>query len=304
MLLKKTGLIVAALALGAAAVVTGCTTFPAPGPPPTGNGCDKPAVSVTDQPASIKVGSTVRNYTWTASNRPGPKPLVLDFHALLEGVAPGVEATMTQYTPKAQAEGFVVAYPIGDGNGVNWDISNNSASLAFVDQLIAQLKSDVCIDTKRIYATGLSYGAMFTTSLMCYRSNVIAAAAPVAGLTNPWDCNPARKVPVVTFHGTSDGWLPYFLFGGNPQAWATRYGCGAETSTIVVAKDPVTMQPIHKNTWACTDTAVESYVIDGGGHAWPGSAFSTSILVFVGLTATSINATDISWDFFKRYSLP
>jgi poly(3-hydroxybutyrate) depolymerase len=51
-------------------------------------------------------------------------------------------------------------------------------------------------------------------------------------------------------------------------------------------------------------TAVESYRIEGGGHAWPNSAFSTSIRDIVGFTPTSIDATDISWDFFRRFSLP
>ena len=70
--------------------------------------------------------------------------------------------------------------------------------------------------------------------------------------------------------------------------------------------DPVTAQPIYKDTWDCAaaGTAVEFYRIQGGGHAWPGSAFSTSIGSIVGKTPTSINATDIIWDFFTRYSLP
>jgi polyhydroxybutyrate depolymerase len=304
-MLKKTGVVLTALLTGAGVMLAGCTTFPPPGPPPIGEGCQKPAAAVADKPASVTVGTTARNYTWSASDRSGPKPLVLDFHGLIEGSV-GVHPTMSQFTPKAQAEGFVVAYPVGEGGGLNWDLTSNGPSVQFVDQLLKQVKADACIDARRIYATGLSYGAFMTSSLMCYRSDVFAAAAPVAGIMNPGDCNPTRKIPFVTFHGTADPILAYSGFSGTPQAWATRYGCGAKATTTVVASDATIKQPIYKDTWDCQaqGTAAEFYRIEGGGHAWPGSAFSTSIGGIVGPTATSINATDIMWDFFKRFSLP
>jgi polyhydroxybutyrate depolymerase len=300
---RKTGAILAAPLLTAGLSLTSCTNPPPP--PPTGDGCAKPAAVVTDQAASIAVGTATRRYTWSASGRTGAKPLVIDFHGLLEGTA-GVHPTMSQFTPKAKAEGFVVAYPIGDGNGLNWDLTSNSQSIQFIDKLITTLKSAACIDTKRIYATGLSYGAFMTSSIMCYRSEVFAAAAPVAGIMNPADCRPTRKIPFVTFHGTADPILAFGGFANTPQAWATRYGCGAKSTTTAVASDPVTKKPIYKDTWDCAaqGTAAEFYRIEGGGHSWPGSAFSTSIGAIVGPTVTSLNATDVMWDFFERFSLP
>ena len=300
---RKTGGVLVAVLTGAGMVLTGCTTKPPP--PPSGDGCAKPATTVTDKAGTVAVGTTARRYTWSASDRTGPKPLVIDFHGLMEGTA-GVHPTMTQFTPKAQREGFVVAFPVGEGGGLNWDLTKNGPSLKFVDQLLAQLKSDACIDSKRIYATGLSYGGFMTSSVMCHRSEVFAAAAPVAGMLNPADCSPARRIPAVAFHGTADPILPYAGFAETPQAWATRYGCGAKTTATVIASDATTKQPIFKDTWDCQaqGTAVEFYRVQGGGHSWPGSAFSTSIGSIVGPTPTSINATDVMWDFFKRFSLP
>ena len=308
---RTTGARLAVLA-ATVVVLTSCTTFPSPGPPASGDGCAVPATAVSDRPASLRVGNTVRNYTWSASARPGPKPLVIDIHGLLEGLIAGVHPDMSQYTPKAHEEGFVVAYPIGENGGVNWELGEHTPSLRFIDELLVQLREDVCIDPARIYVTGLSYGATMTTQLMCYRSEVFAAAAPVAGLlrpdnagvTNPGNCNPTRRIPVVTFHGESDPILAFDYFAPSPQAWATRYGCGPKTTTVEVTSDPVTRRPIYKDTWACEGTAVESWRVEGGGHAWPGSAFSTAIAGIVGLTATSIDATDISWEFFERFSLP
>jgi polyhydroxybutyrate depolymerase len=301
-MLKKTGAILTAMLMGAGTILASCTTNP---PPPSGgDGCQKAPTTVTDKAATITVGTATRTYTWSAANRPGPMPLVIDFHGLLEGAA-GVHPGMTQFTPKAQREGFVVAYPVGENGGVDWDLGSSGPSIQFVDQLITQMKTDACIDAKRIYATGLSFGAFMTSSMMCYRSNVFAAAAPVAGIMNPADCNPARKIPVVAFHGEADPILPFSQFANTPQAWATRYGCGAKTTATVVESDATIKQPIFKDTWNCQlqGTAVEFYRVQGGGHAWPGSAFSTSIGYIVGPTATSINATDVIWDFLKRFSL-
>jgi polyhydroxybutyrate depolymerase len=270
----------------------------------TSDGCARPAGRIADRPATVAVGAQTRRYTWSASERSGPKPLVLDFHGLFEGTA-GVHPGMTQFTPKALTEGFVVAYPIGEANGVLWNTGANGASLRFVDALIAKIQGDACIDPRRIYATGLSYGAFMTSAILCNRSTVFAAAAPVAGLLNPCGAVP-RKIPLLTFHGTADPILAYALYSGAPQGWARKYGCGPATRTTVTASDPVTRQPIYKDTWNCAGqgTAVESYVIKGGGHAWPGSAFSASIGAIVGKTATSIDATDIIWDFFRQHSLP
>jgi polyhydroxybutyrate depolymerase len=48
----------------------------------------------------------------------------------------------------------------------------------------------------------------------------------------------------------------------------------------------------------CKDgTAVVLYVIDGGGHTWPGAAIDVQRL---GVTTHEISATDLIWDFFVQ----
>ena len=51
------------------------------------------------------------------------------------------------------------------------------------------------------------------------------------------------------------------------------------------------------------DATVELYRVTGGGHAWPGSAFSTSIASVVGTTTLSIGATELMWSFFVAHPL-
>ena len=60
---------------------------------------------------------------------------------------------------------------------------------------------------------------------------------------------------------------------------------------------------IHR-VYRCTGTAVEFYIVLGGGHAWPGSALSRSIANFVGYTTLQIDASKLDWAFFRRFALP
>lgn len=60
---------------------------------------------------------------------------------------------------------------------------------------------------------------------------------------------------------------------------------------------------VERRTYpGCRDgTAVELYVIDGGGHTWPGSPGAPEKL---GPTTTSIDATALMWAFFERHPRP
>ena len=78
----------------------------------------------------------------------------------------------------------------------------------------------------------------------------------------------------------------------------THNGCKGSTD------EDVSDEVIHR-TFDCPDgAAVEFYIIEGGGHSWPGSEFSKSIDSIVGPTTFDIDATDLIWTFFQRFRLP
>lgn len=307
----------AAVAVVLATLVAGCappvSTDPPPGATGASPGCGVTTQgSVTDRAGTVSVQGRTRRYTFTVppnhvAGTSSPIPLVLDFHGLLEGWA-GTHPFATQFSAKAKAEGFAVAYPIGSNDGVNWDVSLQEANpdLRFVDTLLTRLEDTMCIDRSRVYVTGLSYGAFMTSMLMCMRPNTFVAAAPVAGIDNPCTVTD-RKVPFVTFHGTADSILPYAMFVGTPQEIATKYGCvdPPTVTTLQPDPDPATRGTITRTTWDCRQvgSAAEFYRIAGGGHSWPGSTFFSWIGFIVGPTATSIDATGIIWDFFSKYHL-
>ncbi len=263
-----------------------------------------------------------------------PLPVVLDFHGLSEGA--DIHALFSELGPYGQANGFVVVQPNGTGTPVAWNVSSDrtgNPDLVFVDAMLDQLEADLCVDTSRVYATGLSNGAFLSSVIACTMADRVAAVAPVAGLTWPPDCDPARPIPVIAFHGTAD---PILLFNGGvngaalapvidpdatttsappttpppidldgegypatAQRWATADGCtGKPTDTDLT-------DSVIERTWTCPAASpVEFVIVEGGGHSWPGSTFGPNIEGIVGHTDESISANDLIWKFFQRFSLP
>ena len=194
--------------------------------------------------------------------------------------------------------------------------------------MLDDIEASRCVDTSRVYATGLSNGAMMDSLLACQMADRIAAVAPIAGATAYGKCTPKRPVPMLTIHGTAD---PILLFNGgigdiirvitggkapaNPtttvptdlngpgypaqvKAWAERNKCDPQPHDSAV-----TASVTHR-TYTCPSGAdVEMYIVAGGGHAWPSSDFSKSIEKVVGPTTYDIDATALIWKFFQRFRL-
>jgi polyhydroxybutyrate depolymerase len=255
-------------------------------------------------------------------------PVVLDFHGLAEGAE--IHTRMSQFSDLAEDEGFVAAFPHGTGTPVGWDLTTGegNADVRFVRTMLDELGRSMCIDESRVYATGLSMGGMFSSTLACTMADRITAVAPVAGLFEPDHCRPSRAVPLLTYHGTAD---PFLLFNGGlgsgvgdvlrgqppkeqpavPPAdldgpgyptvaadWARRDGCEG------MPDDEAVGSMVIRRVFGCPDqTAVEFVVVEGGGHTWPGSAFSGSLEDLLGPTTGEVDATTETWRFFERFSL-
>ena len=270
----------------------------------------------------------------TGSPSPRPRPLVLDFHGLSEGAV--LHSTTTQFGALGQKDGFIVAFPNGTGSPVQWNVTTRGSAnpdLQFVGDMLTQLESTQCIDTSRVYASGFSDGAFMVSQLACTMSNKFAAIAAVSGLQFPRPCPTKRRIPILTFHGTAD---PILFFNGGVEtttlnqllgrggstagpstttttrpanldgagypatvrSWAKNNGCSPKATDTRISS-----QVIFRHYRCPANTAVEFYIIIGGGHAWPGSAFSRAISKYTGFTTFQINATDRIWAFFRRFQL-
>ena len=212
-----------------------------------------------------------------------PLPVVLAFHGA-GGNGPFM-AEYSEFSPLADRENTAVVYPTAAGQRHYWNLNDrdDSASddVGFIAALLKVLPTRICMDAKRVYATGVSNGGGFAARLGCVLSDKLAAIAPVAGGYRSLDpCHPDRPVAVLEIHGTADPVVPYNGkppdYGGSVPNflanWATLDSCPQPSQPTFVA--PGT----ERFDWGpcADDTEVMHLRLSGVGHTWPGSRDSRS----------------------------
>ncbi|MBI5936135.1 MAG: prolyl oligopeptidase family serine peptidase [Chloroflexi bacterium] len=245
-----------------------------------------------------------------------PVPLVMVFHG---GGGKAQQAIRTtDFNELADDDGFIVVYPNGTGprdvEVFTWNAGiccanamlENADDVGFARAILKDMQTIASIDPKRVYATGMSNGAMMSYRLACEAADVFAAIAPVAGTLNYSPCAPSESVAVIHFHGTDDQHVLY-NGGAGPESivgvdfasvassigfWVAFNGCASQPAISQIAD-------VRREVWGgCKGGApVELYTIVGGQHAWPGSEGPG----WVGGDEPSqtVSATLLIWDFFK-----
>ena len=227
-------------------------------------------------------------------------PLVFVFHGYQENSM--VARFYTDFDGIADLNGFIVIYPDGSGSPLSWNaggccgdaLANNIDEAAFVQSIIADVKTMANVNTKRIYATGFSNGALLTYRLACEMSDTFAAVAPSNGVLVYAPCEPQQPVSLLHIHGAEDDAIP--LKGGgigvqfppvkeSLATWTKLDGCSGEQK---VKKDGVLT---HTTYVACKPgISVELDVVDGVGHAWTRPDIAP--------------ISQIIWEFFAAHPKP
>ncbi len=270
------------------------------------------AFSANDHSGSIEVDGRTRDYfVHTPLGYDGKSPLPLVF--VLHGATQSAESAerMSGMSAKADQENFLAVYPTGTGRlsrVPTWNsgaccgyaMENKVDDVAFFRVLIARLEKDYSVDPQRIYATGISNGAMMSYRLACELSDKFAAIAPVEGAQDI-PCHPTSPVAVIVFHGTDDHLVP-FNGGSTPYQMGSIRSDTPVLDTVAfwVKFDGCSPAPKHEETAEVhTDiysgcragTGVALYAIQGGHHMWPGLRISHN----------NVPATDLIWAFFKEH---
>lgn len=282
---------------------------------------------------TVKVGELERRYEF---HRPASVDVakalavVIAFHG--GGGNPQSMRRLSGLSEKADAAGFIVVYPYGTGKLENqfltfngggccgYAMENGIDDVAFVRALLDDLASVTSIDTRRVYATGLSNGGIISHRVAAELADRIAAIAPIGGPLMMESIQPSRAVPVMHFHGTDDANAPFqggygkgFMGRGGVtdfksveftlQTWIKANGCET-TPKVEPLPDAVNdgMTSTRK-TWSGGKDGSEVVLIEvkGGGHTWPGMK---PIVEALGPSTMDISANDLMWEFFQKHTLP
>ena len=299
-----------------------------PGTASPSAGCTGPAgmYRAGTQAGSVTSGAVQRSFqlhlpVGYAAGR--PHALVLLFHG---GLGTGMQMeSSSRMSPIADREGFVVVYP--DGVSRSWNAGTCCGPPAeqglddvrFVADLLDHLESQLCIDRRRVFAGGMSNGAMFSHRLACELSTRIAAIAPVAGVNVTTACNPSRPVPLLMIHGSADKHVPWeggmgcgiagVPFTSVPDTiagWQQRNRCPAAAPSLVVQQGDGRCE---RQGGCSPDADVVLCTIAGGGHAWPGGVpggvdLPACVRAGDGPQSQTFIASEQMWTFFRARPLP
>ena len=210
-------------------------------------------------------------------------PLVIVYHGL--GMN-NETLTFAGFNAIADTARVVLMYPQGLTNSLGQTGWNNETGLSptaddiyFTNLMIDTALLMYNIDLTKVYAAGVSMGSIMSYKLACDLNDRFAAIGCIFGpmaTSVMANCNPNYSTPVIHFHGTADGTVPY---DSNPLPtlslatetiawWESEKTCnGSKDSTRIAdsANDGLTTDRFVYN--GCTaDGSLEHWRTNGGDH--------------------------------------
>jgi polyhydroxybutyrate depolymerase len=264
-----------------------------------------------------------------------PLPVILNFHGASDDAR-----SYQRYVGMdrlADREGFVVVYPNGTGPFPDRLLTWNAGAccgpaqisrvddVGFVLALLDDLPKHIMVDPARVYATGLSNGAMLTYRLAAEAPERFAAIAPVAGAMALTTFSPRAPISILHIHSVDDPLTRYAGGLGPPFSpaesrsthasvtdtlalWRGFMGCPARPVNVERRYgrkgSPSADHSAVRLEWSpCRrGTDIVHWRLSGAGHAWPG----TMRVYAYGLLGPPTNVIDANveiWQFFRRHSL-
>ena len=199
-----------------------------------------------DHSGSVEFGGHMRTYSvhlprgYTGREA---VPLIFDFHGYGQPISSQQRAS--GFADLSETENFAVVYPAGVGG--SWHVNGCCGQAAqekldevgAVRAILQRIQSEVCVDPKRIYASGISQGGGMAHHVGCLAADVFAAVAPVSSDLRTDPCMPSRPISELSFRGTADTLSAYEggpvgppggqyqSIGAKPtlERWRTINGC-------------------------------------------------------------------------------
>lgn len=251
-----------------------------------------------------------------------PTPLLFAFHGGGGSMEHMASDQKYKQISKSEENGHIVVFPNGysrlpTGKFATWNAgkccgearTTNSDDLAFVKAMLVRVKSEYNIDSKKIYATGMSNGGLFSYRLACEMSDVFSAIAAVAGTDNTIECHQVRPISILHIHAQNDDRV---LFSGGAgfektkemvtefvsvndsiSKWVKLNQCPSPPKRVLSVKGAY----CDEYSGCKSNAKVKLCVTESGKHSWPGGEKNRGDEA----PSKAVSANDLMWDFFNRY---
>jgi polyhydroxybutyrate depolymerase len=233
-------------------------------------------------------------------------PMVLLFHGWNSSAAAFDKETGFDTT--GASRGYIVVTPDGASSPKTWNfipgVSGSTADdFGFVNTLVSDLETRLCVDKEHVYAAGHSAGSAFVGFLVCKPPYSFAGVAMVEA-SIPSSCPAGVTYSVVSIHGTADAAVPYT--GGTGQGQTVPIPPVKNTIASFAARDACERRPVidrpapgverRAYPHCANGHAVALLSLVGANHPWAGGLHARASEHNV--PAAQFSATDAILDFF------
>jgi poly(3-hydroxybutyrate) depolymerase len=189
------------------------------------------ATTVQSGRASIDVSGTRREYIIDIPAGYDPrKPHRLVFAWHWRGGSADNVASGAYYDLKSRSGGSAI-FVAPQGIDAGW-ANTGGRDIAFTRAMVDRFKSQLCIDERRIFSTGWSFGGMMSFAVGCAMGDVFRAIAPMSGALFSGCENGTNRVAVWGAHGIYDDVVSLNSGRQGRDVFLQRNHCGTQTSPV------------------------------------------------------------------------